>query len=233
MVAYDKNQVTLHLCKNGFVPGYDEWHFHGESHSRVSTQMEVDDGEDVDRLDQMLDDLQPEFNLDREDPPTKEVQELFELLQALEYPLHGQTTVTVLQFVTHLMGIKSKFAFSGNCYKAIVDLICDVLLADHKVPKDMYRSKKLLKALGMPYERIDVCPDNSMLFWKDREKEEKYFKGAIDMSLLIRWSRCITRHIHALSLVRRRLCTKPTPMSGCFSILMRCSKKKSCHPLLI
>ena len=90
--------------------------------------------------------------------------------------LHGQTTVTVLQFVTHLMGIKSKFAFSSNCYKAIVDLICDVLLADHKVPKDMYRSKKLLKALGMPYERIDVCPDNCMLFWKDREKEEKCLK---------------------------------------------------------
>jgi len=66
MVAYDKNQVTLHLRKNGFVPGYVEWHFHGESHSRVSTQMEVDDGEDVDRLDQMLDDLQPEFNIERD-----------------------------------------------------------------------------------------------------------------------------------------------------------------------
>jgi hypothetical protein len=71
MQAYDKNQVAIHLCTNGFVPGYEEWHFHGEARSsRVSTQMEVDDGEDVDRLDQMLDDLQPKFERDREDPPT-------------------------------------------------------------------------------------------------------------------------------------------------------------------
>ena len=70
-VSHDKRGVTLHLCKNGFVPGYEVWDRHGESSRRVSTQMEVDDGEDVDRLDQMVDDLQPEFDLDREDPPTK------------------------------------------------------------------------------------------------------------------------------------------------------------------
>ena len=84
MVAYDKKQVTLHLSRNGFMPGYEVWNLHSESSSRVSTQMEVDDGEEVDRLDHMVEDLQAEFDLDREDPPTKEVQELFELLQALE-----------------------------------------------------------------------------------------------------------------------------------------------------
>ena len=175
-VSHDKREVTLHLCKNGFMPGYEVWDRHGESSRRVSTQMEVDDGEEVDRLDHMVEDLQAEFELDHEDPPTKEVQELFELLQALELPLHGHTTVTVGQFVTRLMGIKSKFAFSANCYKAIMDLIGDILPADHKAPKDMYRSKKLLKALGMPYEKIDVCPDNCMLFWKKHAKEKKYLK---------------------------------------------------------
>ena len=86
------------------------------------------------------------------------------LLQALELPLHGHTTVIVLQFVTRLMGIKSKFAFSASSYKAIVDLISDILPVDHKVPKDMYRLKKLLKALGMRYKKIDMCPTNCMLF---------------------------------------------------------------------
>ena len=36
-VSHDKREVTLHLCKNGFVPGYEVWDRHGESSRRVST----------------------------------------------------------------------------------------------------------------------------------------------------------------------------------------------------
>jgi hypothetical protein len=47
----------------------------------------------------------------------------------LEEPLHGHTDVTVLEFMTRLMSIKSKFEFSINCYKEVVDLISEVLIA--------------------------------------------------------------------------------------------------------
>ncbi|WVZ50277.1 hypothetical protein U9M48_001548 [Paspalum notatum var. saurae] len=141
MYSHDKRTVTLHLCKDGFVQGYKVWDKHGESRSIVSARMEVDDGEDVDRLDHMLEDLRAEFVNNPEDPPTKEVEELFKLLQDLEMP-----RTDTQWFVTRLMGIKSKFGFSAKCYKAILDLISDVLPADHKVPKDIYRSKKPLKA---------------------------------------------------------------------------------------
>jgi hypothetical protein len=75
--------------------------------------------------------------------------------------------VTVLKFVTQLMSIKSKFAFSINCYKELVDLISEVLPTGHKMPKDMYQSKKLLEGLGMEYEKIDVCQDKCMLFGRN------------------------------------------------------------------
>jgi hypothetical protein len=45
-----------------------------------------------------------------------------------------------------------------------VKLINDILLKSHKVSKDMYQSKKIMSALGLKYEKIDVCPDNCMLF---------------------------------------------------------------------
>jgi hypothetical protein len=54
------------------------------------------------------------------------------------------------------MAIKSKFAFSNNCYKELLNLISDVLPENHKMPKDMYQSKKLLSGLGMDYKKIDV-----------------------------------------------------------------------------
>jgi hypothetical protein len=72
--------------------------------------------------------------------------------------------VTVLVFMTRLMAIKSKFALSNNCYKELLNLISDVLPENHKMPKDMDQSKKLLSGLSMEYEKIDVCDNNCMLF---------------------------------------------------------------------
>jgi hypothetical protein len=47
-------------------------------------------------------------------------------------------TVSILTFVTRLMAMKSKFTFSNNCYKELLNLISDVLPNNHKIPKDMY-----------------------------------------------------------------------------------------------
>jgi hypothetical protein len=44
------------------------------------------------------------------------------------------------------------------------------------MPKDMYQSKKLLSALGMEYENIDVCKDNCMIFHKEHKDETKCLK---------------------------------------------------------
>jgi hypothetical protein len=74
------------------------------------------------------------------------------------------------------MAIKSKFAFSNNFYKELLKLISDVLLANHKLPRGMYQSKKLLSSLDMDYERIGVCQDNCMLFWKGHINEKKCLK---------------------------------------------------------
>jgi hypothetical protein len=52
-------------------------------------------------------------------------------------------------------------------------LFNDVLPSNHKMPKDMYQSKKLLSALGMEYEKIDVCKDNCMIFYKEHKNEKK------------------------------------------------------------
>jgi hypothetical protein len=84
MTSHTKRQVTLHLCSHGFVPGYKVWYLHGESHLERAAEVEVDDGEDVDRMDHMLEDLQPELVPDHHDSPTPEVQKFFDLLKVSE-----------------------------------------------------------------------------------------------------------------------------------------------------
>jgi hypothetical protein len=71
------------------------------------------------------------------------------------------------------MAIKSNFAFSNNCYIELLNMINDVLPKNHKMLKDMYQSKKILSALSMEYEKINVCKDNCMLFYKEHEDGEK------------------------------------------------------------
>ena len=163
---HNRMDLVKDLVEFGFTPNYETWVFHGEKETPVEREGEADDGwADIDRMDEMLEAIQPEFDLNSKDPPTKEAEEFFKLLKAAEDPLHEHTKVSVLAIVTRLMAIKSKYFFSNNCYNELVNLIGDVIPPPHKLPKDMYQCKRLTKALGMGYEKIDVCPDNCMLFW--------------------------------------------------------------------
>ncbi|KAL0449583.1 UNVERIFIED_CONTAM: hypothetical protein Slati_1514700 [Sesamum latifolium] len=38
---------------------------------------------------------------------------------------------------------------------------------DHSFPVDCYNTKKLIKDLGLPLEKIDTCKNGCMLYWKD------------------------------------------------------------------
>jgi hypothetical protein len=170
--------LTIHLCKFGFMPGYDAWTHHGETiHQRTASVAEdEDDRSGDDRMDEMLDAIRLELETNREDPPTREVQKVFNMLRASEESLHEHTIVSILAFVTRITSIKSKFTFSNKCYTELLSLFSDVLPSNHKMLKDMFQSKKLLSALGMEYEKIDVCKDNYMIFYKEHKNETKCLK---------------------------------------------------------
>jgi hypothetical protein len=152
----DKVILMKHLIKNGFATNYETWVFHDDEYTVVTAEESANDRVGADRMDEMLKAIQPEFDMNTEDPPTSEVEEFFRLLKASEELLHEHTKVTVLTFVTRLMALKSRF-FSNNCYNELLKLIEDVPSNPNKLSKDMYHSKKLVKGLSIDYEKIDVC----------------------------------------------------------------------------
>jgi hypothetical protein len=91
-----------------------------------------------------------------EDPPL-EVQNSYRLIAASEEKVHDITDITVLQAVTRLMGFKSKYNFSNQCYNNIVKSVIDLIPAKHNMLKDLYQSKKIVSGLRMNYEKIDAC----------------------------------------------------------------------------
>jgi hypothetical protein len=176
MRCFDKVILTKHLVRSGFTSDYETWVFHGEKYTAVAAEGSGNDRVGADRMDEMLKAIRSEFDLDTEDSSTLEVEEFFRLLKALEEPLHEYTKSTLLAFVTWLMAIKSIFFFSNNCYNELLKLITDVLLNPNKLSKELYHSQKLIKGLGMNYEKIDVYRNSCMLFWKEHKEEKKCLK---------------------------------------------------------
>jgi hypothetical protein len=69
---------------------------------------------------------------------TQGLENFYTLLAASDEKVHDGIELTVLQAVTHLMGMKSKYSFSNQCYNDIMKLIIDLSLAKHNMPKDLY-----------------------------------------------------------------------------------------------
>jgi hypothetical protein len=162
-----QDEVQIHLCQEGFMSNYLVWHDHGET-EEIGT--ESHGNVDEDRMDEMVADIDREYKIrSREQGEPSEVQNLYRLLAAGDEKVHDGTDVTVLQAVTCLMAMKSKYNFSNQCYNDIVKLIIDLIPTKHNILKDLYPSKKIVSGLGMKYEKIDVCEKNCMLFWKDHK----------------------------------------------------------------
>jgi hypothetical protein len=95
-------------------------------------------------LDDIVADIDMGYDLgsgDQDQPP--EVQNFYRFLASSEEKVHEANNVTVLQAVTRLMAMQSKYNFSNQCYNDIVKLIIDLLPEKHNMSKDLYQSKRL------------------------------------------------------------------------------------------
>jgi hypothetical protein len=63
------------------------------------------------------------------------VQNFYRLLATADEKVHNDIDVTVLQAVTRLMTMKSKYNFSNQCYNDMVKLIIDLIPTKHNMPK--------------------------------------------------------------------------------------------------
>jgi hypothetical protein len=159
-----QDEVQVHLCQEGFILNYLVWRDHGEVEPLV-VGAESDVNEDDDRMAEMIVDIGREYEVGSgEQGQPLEVQNFYRLLTAANEKVHDGIDVIVLQAVTHLMAMKSKYNFSNQCYNDIIKLIINLIPMKHNMPKDLYQSKKIVSGLGMNYEKIDVCKKNCMLF---------------------------------------------------------------------
>ncbi|GLT42189.1 hypothetical protein SLA2020_162040 [Shorea laevis] len=186
-----KEEVRAHLIMWGIVKGYTRWLYHGEftaKEKQMCDKMDLNvDSDDI--LDMIHDAAGPNVleaisKYDDEQEPNetsnfqslKQNEEAFKflkLLKAAQQPLYpGCENFTKLSLIVKLFQIKCLYGLSDTAVNAILKLFKEALPSDDTLPDSFQVARKMIRDLGLHYDKIDACENDCMLFWKEHEKAE-------------------------------------------------------------
>jgi len=94
-----------------------------------------------------------------------------ELLKTAEKPLHPGTKHSKLSATVHMYNLKCVGGISNKIFSDILEFINHLLPHwNETLPDNTYEAKKFLSVMGLGYEKILVCRNDCMLFWKDNKE---------------------------------------------------------------
>ncbi|CAN6692873.1 unnamed protein product [Malus baccata var. baccata] len=98
----------------------------------------------------------------------EEVETFFKLLEEADQDLWpGCKELKKLEAVARLYQIKCLERMSDEIFTTLLELIKKMLPDGDCLPESCYKAKKLINDLGLTYVKIDACPNNCMIYWKD------------------------------------------------------------------
>jgi hypothetical protein len=141
-----KNKVDMgkHLLKNGLTPDYTRWVHHDEAH-RLREEVvrpRVKDFDPAAGVAYILDDFhEAQYTKGRTEEEMEETAKAFyDMMSSAQKPLHDQTTVSQLDAIGRLMGLKSKCSMSREHFDSMLTVIGSLVSDGHILPKSMYES---------------------------------------------------------------------------------------------
>ncbi|GKV11263.1 hypothetical protein SLEP1_g22529 [Rubroshorea leprosula] len=77
-----------------------------------------------------------------------------------------------LAAVVHLFHLKCLNGWSNKSFTQLLEYLSFLLLEGNVLPKSYSETKKIIRSLGLSYEKIHACPNDCMLFWKDKANDD-------------------------------------------------------------
>ncbi|XP_074323740.1 uncharacterized protein LOC141660653 [Apium graveolens] len=156
----DRNIVNYHLLVNGFMRNYEEcWWAHGQRRDGGFTVHNCGSNNNH-RMNEMVHDIAgPDFDWEqsREQPMNSDAKDFFKLLDEGSEPLwDGCTKQSKLFAVATLLNIKADHNMSHECFESLLKAIKSMLPDSEKLPDNYYYCKKMVKKLGLGYQKIDA-----------------------------------------------------------------------------
>jgi Transposase-associated domain len=158
-----QNEFDLksHLIKKGFCPNYYDWVCHGEDfpvEDRIPTTSDNNPYRDMvndalrDGINEIYEDaLNAEIVDER---PNPQIRAFFDMLKKSEEPVYEGSNVSILQAASRLLTLKCEYNLSHRCVDGISSLIRDIIPENNTMSSNFYETKKLLKALQLPYRKL-------------------------------------------------------------------------------
>ncbi|XP_073137491.1 uncharacterized protein [Henckelia pumila] len=108
----------------------------------------------------------PHINVTEEDP-NMIARALYDMIKSTEKEIwegnpHGHNLLSVL---ARLLKMKYEHSMSERNYNDMCQLMTELCPADHNFPKNFNATKRLVKDMGLPVEKIDFCNNNCMIYW--------------------------------------------------------------------
>ncbi|CAH9103451.1 unnamed protein product [Cuscuta europaea] len=187
----NREEVELDLLKFGIVRSYTRWLRHGERTGSLTTHNDITPQSTQDpEFTSMFDMLHDAFKMPRqedavgeednvsgyEDPP-ESVDKFYKLMSDLELELYpGCKKFSKLSFLLKLFHIKCLGAISDKSLGMLLELFKEALPPGNTLPDSYYDAQKIIKNLSLESQKIDACPNNCMLFWKEYADAEECVK---------------------------------------------------------
>ena len=180
-VCVSRADAKIHLKVFGFLKGYTQWVAHGEfvySSAPIQTSDNVphnvsDIGDDMNGL------VHEALGIPQQDPamagtfesnqelPNSVAEKFYKLIDDSQQELYpGCKNFSKLLFIIRLLHLKCLGKWSNKIFDMLLDLLREAFPeAMEKLPKSYYESEKLMKELGLGYEKYDACPNDCTLYW--------------------------------------------------------------------
>ena len=62
--------------------------------------------------------------------------------------------------------------WTNESFTMLLQFLLDFLPSNAKLSKDCYETRKIIKDLGLSYEKIHACPKDCILYWKENANLE-------------------------------------------------------------
>nr|XP_051215102.1 uncharacterized protein LOC127332797 [Lolium perenne] len=182
-----RDDVYGHLVCDGMLLGYTVWGCHGETAAYISANKRKRSKGERKNLNSNMHQLvhdafgnadnEPPVN-DRDGPnllepgPDSETQAFFDLLGGEDVPLWKGCELSKLSFLVLLFNIKSTNKWSNKSLNDLLAVLQQAIPNGKKLPRTFPEAKKIIRKLGLSYERIHVCEQDCQIFWKEKESDD-------------------------------------------------------------
>ncbi|XP_019247927.1 PREDICTED: uncharacterized protein LOC109227279 isoform X2 [Nicotiana attenuata] len=116
----------------------------------------------------VFDVVEPSYDRNLEEDPNPTTQHLYNMLKASEQEWvgnpHGHSQLSA---VARPLNLNAEHHFSERCYDDLCQFLSELMPADNIMTDCFYSTKKLMRGLGLPVEKIDCCNNGCMIYWRE------------------------------------------------------------------